>query len=113
MTVARRPSSAQSTGSDTSKALSEVAPTPSRTNLDALSTFIASRRPTFIWVSSNGEALPGRTVAARQRTASAPYLSRISVGTPTLALDFDILLLSGSRMQPDSIAWVQGVAWFS
>ena len=61
---------------------------------------MASRRPTFIWVSSNGESMPGRTAAARQRTASAPYLSRTSVGTTTLPLDFDIFLRSGSRIQP-------------
>jgi hypothetical protein len=29
-------------------------------------------------------------MAARQRTASAPYFSRMSVGTTTLPFDYDI-----------------------
>ena len=81
------------------------------TNFDALSTFIARRRPTFIWVSSKGESLPGRAIAARQRTASAPYFSRISVGTTTLPLDFDIFLRSGSVTKPDTVARAQGSDW--
>ena len=42
-----------------------LAPTPPSTNFEALRTFIASRRPTFIWVSSKGESRPGRAIAAR------------------------------------------------
>ena len=93
--------------------LASVAPTLPSTNLEALRTFIASRRPTFIWVSSNGESSPGRAIAARQRTASAPYLSRISVGTTALPLDFDIFLRSGSRMKPEISACDQGTTPFS
>lgn len=52
-------------------------------------------------------------MAARQRTASAPKRSRISVGTTTLPLDFDIFLRSGSRIQPESIACDHGTWWFS
>ena len=107
-TTSRRPSRAQSIGSLTAKWSSEVAPTLPSTNFEALSTFIASRRPTFIWDSSNGESRPGRPRAARQRTASAPYFSRISVGTTTLPLDFDIFLRSGSTMKPEIIAVRQG-----
>ena len=112
-TVASRLSRAQSIGSETSKALSSMAPTPPRTNFEALSTFMASRRPTFIWVSSNGESRPGRAIAARQRTASAPYFSRTSVGTTALPFDFDIFLRSGSRMNPEIRACDQGATWCS
>ena len=52
-------------------------------------------------------------MAARQRTASAPYLSRTSVGTTTLPLDFDIFLRSGSTMKPEITACDHGTAWFS
>ena len=90
-----------------------VAPTLPSTNLETLRTFIASRRPTFIWVSSKGESSPGRAMAARQRTASAPYLSRTSVGTTTLPLDFDIFLRSGSTMNPEITACDHGAVWFS
>ena len=79
-----------------------------RTNLLALSTFIDSRRPTFIWASSKGESAPGRAPAARQRTASAPYLSRISSGTTTLPLDLLIFLRSGSTTKPERAAWLHG-----
>ncbi len=57
--------------------------------------------------------MPGRPMAARQRTASAPYLSRMSLGTTTLPLDFDIFLRSGSTMKPEIIACDQGATWFS
>ena len=79
-----------------------------RANRDALSIFIAKRRPTFIWDSSKGESVPGRAMAARQRTASAPNLSRIWVGTITLPLDFDIFLRSGSTTKPEIVARCQG-----
>ena len=108
ITWARRPSSAQSIGSETSNAFSEVAWTPPRTNFEALSTFIARRRPTFIWLSSNGESMPGRAMAARQRTASVPYLASTSSGTVALPLDFPIFLRSGSRIQPESMACDHG-----
>jgi hypothetical protein len=74
----------------------------------ALSTFIASRRPTFICASSNGESTPGRPIAARQRTASAPNLSTISVGTTTLPLDLLIFLRSGSTTNPEMAACDHG-----
>ena len=90
-----------------------VASTLPRTNFEALSTFIASRRPTFICDSSKGESSPGRAIAARQRTASAPYLSSTSEGTTTLPLDFDIFFRSGSTMKPEIIACRQGALWFS
>jgi hypothetical protein len=78
-----------------------------------LRTFIASRRPTFIWVSSNGESRPGRAIAARQRTASAPNLSRICEGTTALPLDLLIFLRSGSTMKPEISACDHGTTWFS
>src|SRR5699024_5079461 len=78
------------------------------TNVQALSTFIASRRPTFIWDSSNGESSPGRAMAARQRTASEPNLSRMSVGTTTLPLDLLIFLRSGSTTNPEMVARFHG-----
>ena len=90
-----RPSRAQSTGSVTCDGSRSVAPTPPRTNFEALSTFIASRRPTFIWVSSKGESRPGRAIAARQRTASAPYLSRIVGRDDDVALGLRHLLAVG------------------
>src|SRR5215218_3811569 len=99
---------ALSTGSLTADGVTAVAPTLESVNFEALSTFIARRRPTFIWVSSNGESSPGRDIAARQRTASAPYLSRMSVGTTTLPLDFDIFLRSGSTTKPEIAACDQG-----
>ena len=74
------------------------------TNFDALSTFMARRRPTFIWVSSKGESVPGRAIAARQRTASDPYVDRISVGTIALPLDLPIFLRSGSTTKPEIVA---------
>ena len=113
ITPRSRPSSAQSIGAVIVTGLASVAPTLPSTNRETLSTFMASRRPTFIWLSSNGESSPGRAMAARQRTASAPYLSRISVGTTTLPFDFDIFLRSGSRMNPETRAWLHGAAWFS
>ena len=79
----------------------------------AFSTFIASRRPTFISFSSNGESSPGRALAARQRTASEPYRSRISLGTTTLPCDFDIFLRSGSITKPLIMDRAQGSEWFS
>ena len=48
------------------------------TNFDAFSTFIASRRPTFICDSSNGESAPGRP----SRPASARRRSRTCRGSP-------------------------------
>ena len=104
---------ARSTGSVTAAASSRAAPTLDSANFEAFSTFIASRRPTFIWVSSNGESSPGRAVAARQRTASAPNLSRISVGTTALPLDLLICLRSGSTMKPEISACDHGTTWFS
>ena len=47
-------------------------------------------------------------MAARQRTASAPYWSSTSVGTKALPLDFDIFLRSGSTMKPEIIACDHG-----
>ena len=79
------------------------------TNLLAFSTFIASRRPTFICASSNGESAPGPAPAARQRTASAPNLSRTSSGTTALPLDLLCFLRSGSSTQPEIIACDHGV----
>src|SRR3954453_22330610 len=90
-----------------------LAPTLPSTNFETLRTFIASRRPTFIWDSSNGESRPGRAIAARQRTASEPYLFRISDGTTALPLDFDIFLRSGSTTKPEIIERFQGNVWFS
>jgi hypothetical protein len=81
--------------------------------LDALRTFIASRRPTFIWLSSNGESRPGRASAARHRTASVPYLARMSSGTTALPLDLENFFRSGSRMKPEIIACDHGATWFS
>ena len=52
-------------------------------------------------------------MAARQRTASAPYFSRTSVGTTALPLDFDIFLRSGSMMKPEIRACDQGATWCS
>ena len=83
------------------------------TNLLAFSTFIASRRPTFISRSSNGESRPGRALAARQRTASEPYRSRTSVGTTTLPLDLLIFLRSGSITNPLIMDRAQGSESFS
>ncbi len=83
------------------------------TNLDAFSTLIASRRPTFICDSSNGESRPGRAIAARQRTASEPYFSRISDGTTALPLDLDIFLRSGSTTKPEIIERSHGSVPFS
>ncbi len=79
-----------------------------RMNLLAFRIFIASRRPTFIWVSSNGESMPGRAIAARQRTASDPNRSRMSVGTITLPLLLLIFLRSGSTTKPEIAASFQG-----
>ena len=114
-TPRRRVSSARSSGSVTSDGSSSDASAPSpycsgaaRTNFDAFSTFMDSRRPTFICVSSKGESAPGRASAARQRTASAPYLSMISSGTTTLPLDLLIFLRSGSTTKPDRAAWLHG-----
>jgi hypothetical protein len=107
------PSIAQSTGSVTADGCSSAAPTLARVNFDAFSTFIASRRPTFIWVSSNGESSPGRAIAARQRTASAPNLSRISDGTTALPLDLLIFFRSGSTMNPEMSACDHGTVSFS
>ena len=73
-------------------------------NFDAFRIFIARRRPTFIWVSSKGESMPGRAMAARQRTASDPNRSRMSVGTTTLPLDLLIFLRSGSTTKPEMAA---------
>ena len=112
-TPASRPSRATSIGSETAWPTGLSAPTEPSTNLEALSTFIASLRPTFICDSSNGESRPGRDIAARHRTASAPYFSSTSEGTTALPLDFDIFLRSGSRMKPEISAWVHGAAWFS
>jgi hypothetical protein len=65
-------SSARSIGSVTLSAdRSAEAPSPS-TNFPTLRIFMASRRPTFICASSNGESAPGRAPAARHRTASVP-----------------------------------------
>src|SRR3712207_4958077 len=99
---------ARSTGSVIASGSYVVAPTPDRVNFDALRTFIASRRPTFICVSSNGESRPGRAIAARHRTASAPYRSRMSVGTITLPLDLLIFLRSGSITNPEINAYDHG-----
>ena len=74
---------------------------------------MASRRPTFIWLSSNGESMPGRAIAARQRTASVPNLARISVGTMALSLDLLIFLRSGSTTKPLIIERFQGSEPFS
>ena len=112
-TWASRASSASSTGWLTIDVAVSVAPTDPSTNFEALSTFIASRRPTFIWVSSNGESSPGRVIAARQRTASAPNFARISSGTIALPLDLAIFLRSGSTMNPEIIAVDHGATWFS
>jgi hypothetical protein len=69
---------------------------------------MASRRPTFICASSNGESAPGRAPAARQRTASVPYRSSTSIGVVALPLDFDIFLRSGSTTKPEIVACVHG-----
>ena len=74
---------------------------------------MARRRPTFICVSSNGESIPGRAMAARQRTASEPYLSRMSVGTTTLPLDLLIFFRSGSTTKPEMVARLHGSEPFS
>ncbi len=103
---------ARSTASMTAAGSVSTAPSESA-NFDALSTFIASRRPTFICVSSNGESTPGRAIAARQRTASAPYLCRISSGTTTLPLDLLIFLRSGSTTKPEMAALAHGTTPFS
>ena len=97
---------ARSTGSVTASS-DVVWPVPS-TNLLAFNTLVARRRPTFICDSSKGESMPGRLMAARQRTASGPNLSRISLGTTTLPLDLDIFLRSGSTTKPEIVAWVHG-----
>lgn len=52
-------------------------------------------------------------MAARQRTASAPNLSRISLGTTTLPLDLDIFLRSGSTTKPEIRACDHGTVPFS
>ena len=109
MTWASRPSRAQSIGSETSKALSEVAWTPPRTNLEALRTFIASRRPTFIWrlVERRVHAGPGhrRPPAHARPRRTCPGSRR---GRSALPLDLPIFLRSGSRMQPEIIACDHG-----
>jgi hypothetical protein len=78
--------------------------------LDALRTFIASRRPTFIWFSSKGESAPGRPSAARQRTASAPYVaSRFSGSIFALFLDLENLPLPvPASTKPEISACDQG-----
>ena len=74
---------------------------------------MASRRPTFICDWSNGESMPGRAMAARQRTASEPKRSRMSEGTTTLPLDLDIFLRSGSVTKPEMVVRRHGSEWFS
>ena len=74
---------------------------------------MARRRPTFIWALSKGESIPGRAMAARQRTASAPNSSMISVGTTVLPFDFDIFLRSGSVTKPEIAARFHGRTPFS
>src|SRR3954465_9682557 len=102
----------RSIGAVTGDGSTVVAPNP-RTNFDAFRTLIASRRPTFICDSSNGESSPGRAIAARHRTASEPNLSRISDGTTALPLDFDIFLRSGSTTKPEIIDRAHGSVPFS
>src|SRR5215203_2606301 len=85
----------------------DPAPSPS-TNLPTLRILMASRRPTFICVSSNGESAPGRAPAARHRTASVPYRSRTSIGVVALPFDFDIFLRSGSTTKPEMVACDHG-----
>ena len=57
--------------------------------------------------------MPGRAIAARHRTASEPYLSRMSVGTTTLPLDLLIFLRSGSTTKPEMVARFHGSEPFS
>ncbi len=85
-----------------------VAPVPS-TNFDALSTFMASRRPILSGPSSNAESWPGRSDPARQRMASVPYWASSAVGVVTLPLDFDIFFRSGSSTKPEIMAFAHGV----
>ena len=78
------------------------------TNFVTLSSFVASRRPTFIWSSLTTVSTPGRAEIAQYRTASVPNCSNKGIGVTTLPLDFDIFLRSGSRIQPLSAALPQG-----
>jgi hypothetical protein len=72
-----------------------------RTNRLALSSLVASRRPTFICPGSKAVSVPGRPPAAQYRTASEPNWSSRPIGVTTLPLDLLIFLRSGSRIQPD------------
>ncbi len=83
-------------------------PAALRTNFDALSTFIASRRPTFIWLTSKMVSVPGRAQAAQYRTPSDPCSSSSPSGVTTLPFDFDIFLRSGSTTKPESAALLHG-----
>ena len=70
-TAASVASTARSSGSVTALRVLDGA-AADRANFEALRILIASRRPIFIWASSNGLSVPGRAPAARQRTASEP-----------------------------------------
>ncbi len=69
---------------------------------------MARRRPIFICPTSKAVSVPGRPDAAQYRTASEPCCSSRSSGVTTFPLDFDIFLRSGSRIQPEMAAFVQG-----
>ena len=77
-------------------------------NFEALSSLMASRRPTFIWPSSKAVSVPGRADPDQYRTASVPCCSSSAIGVTTLPFDFDIFLRSGSRIHPDSAAFDHG-----
>ena len=85
------------------------APNPS-TNRDALSTLVASRRPTLNWFSLNARSTPGRPDAAQYRTASVPYRSSRSIGVTAAPRDLDTFLWSGSSSQPEMMASRHGSA---
>ena len=78
------------------------------TNFAALSSLIASRRPTFICAGSKAVSVPGLALAAQYRTPSAPCSSSNPMGVTTLPLDFDIFFRSGSRTQPEMAACAHG-----
>ena len=70
---------------------------PSRpsTNFDALSTFIASRRPIFICPVSNAASVPRRAEAAQYRTASGPCSCKQPGGRDDVAHGLGHLLAVG------------------
>ncbi|ARX87728.1 hypothetical protein SMD44_07210 [Streptomyces alboflavus] len=102
--AARSASSARSSGSRTGAPLASKP----RTNLPTFRSFVASRRPIFIWPVSKAVSVPGLPLAAQCRTASEPCVRSRSSGVTALPFDFDIFLRSGSRIHPEIAVCRQG-----